>query len=51
MLRIGYDKQTLPRRSRKKWRSYEDSVAKKQIEPDNRELTICLCNRREVLLL
>ena len=33
--RIGNEKRTLERKSRKKLRNYEESVAKKQIEQDN----------------
>ena len=33
----------------KKLRNHEESVAKKQIEPDNGELMSCLCNRRGTL--
>ena len=33
-----------------KLRNYEESVAKKQIEPDKQELMNCLCNRREGIL-
>ena len=35
----------------KKLRSYEESAAKKRIDPDNWALMNCLCNRRGILLL
>ena len=35
----------------KKLSNHEEFVAKKQIEPDTRELMNCLCNRRGILLL
>ena len=48
--RIGNESWTLPGKSRKKLTSNE-SVAKKQIEPDNWEWMSCQCNRRGILLL
>ena len=34
----------------KKLKNYEESVAKKQIEPDNQGFMNCLCSRRGMLL-